>query len=265
MNVIKLVKFEWLWNQIPLIIGGNKPLNDKIKQALHVAASMLAIFGVPELLNGYFDKHKLVYQIVVAVVALLAHAAPSVISVNPSAVTKAGLGALILALLFGAVPVKAQTLPNAPTPAITVSVDAAPVALYAGGSWGAASLTKQRIPLFSYGTGGTSKVFVGAYQLIQTGTGPQQYGGYVSVAPDISKLIAKTDIPAGTVGVFGGVGAGVSELSAGTSSSFLVDAGVKYRLTPTVSWTTVQAGYNRCGSTNGFYISSGLIAAFGAK
>ena len=161
-------------------------------------------------------------------------------------------GGMLLAAMFG----NAQTgMP------FTTSTEA--TALHFGNAWNVANHTTESLDVFDWGAAKGSSLSVEGHELIGAPTvGWNAYLGGVKVQPDISKLMARSNVSSDLFGVYAQGAVGAAGLQGGSRVSFLAGVGAQYRMTPNLAWNTVNFRYLRVGSENGYEISSGLAYYF---
>ena len=182
---------------------------------------------------------------------------------SPSA-TKVIAPLLLLALLVLPMTVYAQTAPPAGGTTFTASSQA--VGVYIGGNWGVGTDIGEQLQV-------TNTVYVAGDELLATSISFTGYYGGLGWTPDISKLIAKTKLPANTFQPFVHAGAGVATNSDvktnGTHPSFFAGGGINYSPTKNGAFTLqpVRIDYlNAPGfgtSPHGWTIAAGMSYLFG--
>lgn len=171
------------------------------------------------------------------------------------------LGAMLL-LFACAGTLRAQTV--APTPVangFAAASDA--VAIYYGGAWSAGTHVTESYDFLDFGAAKASHLYVEGHELIAPTPGFNIYAGGVKIEPDLSALLKKTNLPASNFGVSFDVALGNGLPSSGGSHiSFLAGGGVKYNLTQSLTWQSLQAQYGQYGSNRFAAISTGLSFIF---
>jgi hypothetical protein len=133
------------------------------------------------------------------------------------------------------------------------------VAIHINGQWTVGTEVTQSFDFLDFGKLKTHHLYLQGNQLIAPEAGFNIYAGGLKYEPDLSKLVAKTNVPASNFSLFaqGSIGNGIPS-SGGSHISYMAGGGVRYRLTGTLTWTTLQAQWLRFGSTNGASMSTGL-------
>lgn len=268
LNPFKLFAVYSDLNKLEAVAKEKATMTIKIPQLVTLFCSLAATIGLPTLVTGFVQTHPAVYLGVVAAAVILHAVLPSVFGApSATAVQATGLGKLgvLLLVLLLAPCLRAQTTTTTTTtPMFTGSSDA--VALHYNGAWTAATLVGQQYDFLDFGGKKTNHLSLVGNELIAPGANFDAYLGGLRYEPDLSGLLAKTNLPAGTFGVYleGSAGNGVPS-SGGSHISFLAGGGVKYRATASLSWNAFQAQYVRFGSQQGVILSSGLSFIFGSK
>ncbi len=275
INPIKLLKLYGLANRGEAVVKENSSMTVKVPQLLTLFGTLSAAIGLPELLTKWVHAHLFVYMGVVAAAVVLHALMPSVFAAPSADEQKAaGLSAInkigvLLFVLFLAPSLCAQTATPAPTPTtptamFTGSSDA--VAFHFNGEWTAATLVGQQFDLLDFGATKANHLSLVGNELVAPGANFNAYLGGIRFEPNLVPLFAKTNLPAGTFGIYleGSGGNGVPS-SGGSHISFLAGGGVKYRATASLSWNALEAQYVRFGSQQGAILSSGLSFIFGSK
>jgi hypothetical protein len=169
--------------------------------------------------------------------------------------THLGLGILlILGLGLLATPARAQTF--------SASSDA--VAFHYAGQWSVASHTTESLDFLDFGAKKTNLVFLDGHEFVAPTVGLSVYAGGISIQPDLTPLLKKTNISASNITIDFNVAAGNGIPTTGSSHvSFLGGGRVKYKATSALTWNTAQFEYVRFGPNSGWSISSGLAYVFG--
>ncbi len=157
---------------------------------------------------------------------------------------------------------------NAPTPQASTSQgfsgESDAVAVDYAGSWSAGTLVTESYDFMDFGTAKTNHVYIVGSELIAPTPGFNIYAGGVRFEPNLSKLFAKTNVQPGSFSAFFSAAAGTAVPATGNSHiAFLLGGGVKYQITPSLTWQTLQASWMRTGAQSGAYLSSGLSFVFG--
>lgn len=133
-----------------------------------------------------------------------------------------------------------------------------------GGSWSAGNLTTEAYDLLDYGATKENRVFAQGVELTAPGCGLSVFGGGVIWQPDLSALLAKTNLPSGNFLTFvdASIGNGIPAAGADRLTTIL-GGGVKYIATDNVTWNTVRFEEVFFGSNRYPSISSGISVFFG--
>ena len=264
MNIIASLVERVCKNWIPTVLGFLLGLAG-------VIASIYKLIPSTAMWHGYNIVNSLLTVGGVAVALAGAIAKNENIGINPPTLpTKVGLFLLLgLALSFPPA-VKAQaTATNVAQPASIsdgFSASGGPVAIHYNGTWSAASFTRESYDVADFGAAKSSHLYIQGVEVVMPTPGVNLYLGGLAYRPDISKLFQKTNLPAGSFGVFfdGNVGNGVP--STGPSHiSWVAGGGVLYKLTDALSWTPLTAQYGRFGGTGFSAISTQLQFIFGGQ
>lgn len=156
---------------------------------------------------------------------------------------------------------------TAQTSGVTVSTSSEAVGIHfcptlAPCAWGAGDVTIESLDVFDWGAQKGNSLSAEGYELLAPSFNFNSYLGGIRVTPDISSLLAKTNVSSDQFGVFAQAAAGSSTLTAGNKFTFLVGAGAQYRLTTNLAWSTVDFRYGRIGSQPFYEASSGLVYYF---
>ena len=219
-------------------------------QGHNIANTLLAAAGVAVALAGAIAKDKN-------------------IGINPPTLpTKVGM--IVLMLLAGSMlwPVSAQahaattsTTPRASNGfAATTEADA----IRYSGEWSVGTHVTESYDFADFGKTKANHLYVQGHELLAPTPGLSIYVGGLQFEPDLTALLKRTNLPVSNVGVYfnGAAGNGVPS-SGGSHISFLAGGGVKYALTSTLTWQSLNVQYFRYGSNNGAAISTGLSFIFG--
>ena len=248
-------------------------MNTKVLQYAHLAVTVVGALSVPELASKWISNphHLLFYAAAVSVSAVLHAVCPSIFG-GPSAqaqlqsgYTKLGLVALALVLATPAL--RAQSaLPAAPAAATSTGISAStgPAGVLYKGSWSAASLTREYFDFLDFGAKKGNHLFLQGVELAAPGPGVNLYLGGFALRPDLGSLLAKTNVPPGSLNVFvdANVGNGVPS-TGGTHIAWMMGGGVAYKPASTLSWQPLTIQYARFGSTPFTVMSTQLQFIFG--
>lgn len=175
---------------------------------------------------------------------------------------------MLLYLLLLPVTVQAQTTTTSTSTATTATFTGGSdvIALRYAGTWGTGNLTTESFDLLDFGKTKTEHLFVEGKELIGAQSGINAYTGGIKFQPDLSKLLAKTNVPADTFGIyFSASGGGGTFSTGGAHAAYMVGGGIEYRSSSTLSWNPLQVQYVRIGNQNAAVISTGLSFLFGQK
>lgn len=138
------------------------------------------------------------------------------------------------------------------------------VAIFYGGAWSAGTHIRQSYDFLDFGASKSNHLYLEGHELIAPGPGFNLYAGGIKFEPDLTSMLAKTNVPAHNFGLSfsAAVGNGIPS-TGGSHISFLAGGGVKYNLTNSLSWQTLQAQYGQFGSNRFAVLSTGLAFIFG--
>ena len=151
---------------------------------------------------------------------------------------------------------------TAQTSGATFSTSSEAVGIHFNNAWTAGNHTTETLDLLDWGVQKGNSLAVEGHEILAPGANFNSYLGGIRVTPDISSLLAKTNVSSDQFGVFAQAAAGSSTLTAGNKFTFLVGAGAQYRLTTNLAWSTVDFRYGRVGSQAFYEASSGLVYYF---
>lgn len=269
LNPFKILAIYNDLNKFEGVAKENITMQSKVTQYLTLAISLFGTIGVPALATNWLHAHLLIYTIFVAAAILLHAVFPSIFSVPSAADTQAtGLGKVVLVLLvFLLMPalLGAQTVAPVPTPAAPAS--GAPPSLFAASSeatafhfasaWSAASHTTESFDLIDWGKTKANSFAVEGHEILAPTPGYNIFLGGGRYTPNLTNLLSKTNVPAGTFAPYFQAAIGVT--SAPTSHiATLAGVGIQYRVTSSLAWSTLHAGYLRLGNQSAFEVSTGL-------
>ena len=146
------------------------------------------------------------------------------------------------------------------TGGVVFSTTAEATALNYNGTWGPAAHTTESFDLIDWGMQKGNSLNVEGHQLVSTPF--NAYLGGVKFVPDISSLISKTNIQAGSLSVFLQGAGGVSTFTTGNHVAFLAGGGLSYRATPNLQWSALSVHFLRVGSRNAIEMSTGIAYFF---
>jgi hypothetical protein len=249
----------------------------KVTQYLTLLMALFGTVGVPALATNWLHAHVAVYTGFVAAAILLHAIFPSIFSAPSAADTQAtGLnkvGVILLMIGLGVMcagQLQAQTVTPVATSAASTTAtftggsDA--IALHYAGAWGTGNLTTESFDLMDFGTTKSEHLFIEGKELTGAQSGINAYTGGVKFQPDLTKLLARTNVSPSTFGVYVSGSGGVGMLSAGGGHiAFMLGGGIEYRSSSTLSWNPLQVQYVRIGNQNAALISTGLSFVFGQK
>jgi hypothetical protein len=160
---------------------------------------------------------------------------------------------ILMLLLAGSLSAQTATPSTGP-----LSTSAGPVMVYYNGTASAGSITKQLYDFKDFGATKSNHIVIGVDQLIAPAPNFQVYEGTFGVAPDLTKVFAGTNVPAGTIGAFFDAGAGVVEFPSSTGVGWHAGAAAKWRAATNLSWNVGEVRYQRVGSRNVLVVSSSI-------
>lgn len=138
------------------------------------------------------------------------------------------------------------------------------VAISYNGAWSAGTLVNESYDFMDFGKTKTNHIYLLGTELIAPTPGFSIYAGGIRYEPDLTKLFSKTNVQPGSFSAYVNASVGSGVPSVGTSHiAFVAGGGVKYEITRSLTWQTLQAGYIRNGAQGGSYLSTGLSFIFG--
>lgn len=183
--------------------------------------------------------------------------------------TQVGMILLALAVVLGGTaPASAQSaispLPNAPAAPVGFTASTGPVAINYRGAWSVGTIVDQSFDLMDFGAKKTNHLIIAGSELLAPTPGWNAYLGKVTLAPDFSKVLARTNIAPNSLSVSFDAAAGVATpTSSGSNIAWYAGGGLKYQLTSALSWQSLQAQYGAIGSQRFAALSTGLSFLFG--
>ena len=266
MNPIKALKLFGLYERFEAIEKEKASMKVKLPQLLALFVTLSATIGLPNLVTDWVHAHVAVYTGIVAAALVLHAIMPSVFAAPSDVDTKAtGLNKLGVILFWFACAgmLSAQTAPSTPTTSNGFSGASEAVAVFYNGDWSAGTHVTESYDFLDFGAKKTNHLYVEGHELLAPAPGFNIYAGGLKVEPDLTALMNKTNVGAGNFGVYvsGAVGNGMPS-SGGSHVSFLAGGGVKYKITNSLTWQSLQAQYGRFGSNSFAIISTGLSFIF---
>jgi hypothetical protein len=275
LNPFKLLAIYRDLNKLEAVSKEKATMQLKVTQYLTLLVSLIGTVGVPTLAANWLHGHVAVYTGFVAAAILLHAVFPSIFSAPSAADAQAtGLSkAVVILLMIGLSamcfvrPVSAQTTAPVTTVAASNGFAAASsaVAIYYAGTWSAGTHVTESYDFVDFGKTKSNHLYMVGHELLAPTPGFSVYAGGLTVEPDLSALLKKTNLPVGNFGVTlsAALGNGVPSGSGGSHISVLAGGGVKYALTSALSWQTLEAEYGQFGSNRFAVISTGLSFIFG--
>ena len=267
MNPIEAIKLFDLYERLESLTKEKGSFMAKMAQYLHLTLTLLAVTGVPTLAQHWLSasNHGVVFGVLVGISVLLHAICPSIFGgPTDTAQKQAGLtssaGVLLLfALLFAgsalAQNVNAPPASGAPVSLFTASAEA--TAFHLNGTWSVANHTTESFDLVDWGKTKANSFAVQGHEILAPTPGYTIALAGFRLTPNIAPLIAKTNIPAGTFSVYV-QGAGGVNTGPATHYAFLMGGGVNYRVSSTVTWSSLHVAYLRIGAQNASEVSTGL-------
>jgi len=153
-----------------------------------------------------------------------------------------------------------------PAPTATFTGGSDVIALHYAGGWGTGNLTTESFDLIDFGKLKSQHLFIEGKELIGTQAGINAYTGGVKFQPDLSKVLAKTNVSPANFGIYFSGSGGVGTFATGPSHiALMLGGGIEYRSSSALSWNPIQVQYVRIGNQNAAVISTGLSFIFGQK
>lgn len=140
------------------------------------------------------------------------------------------------------------------------------LAVKVGSSWSAGTHLTQSFDLMDLGTQKTTHIFAQAHELLAPSEGLSIYAAGATVQPDLSKLLAKTNLSPSNFqfSATGAVGNGLS--STGPNRiAWLTGASATYRLANNLQWQSLSFTYGKVGAQSFMGVSTGLSFFFGGQ
>lgn len=157
----------------------------------------------------------------------------------------------------------ATTASSTSSTGVSFSSSSNVIALHYQGQWGTGTDVTESLGVVNFGANKTNVFSLTGNELLATTAGFNLYSGGGRADFDLSPILAKTNIPAGSLGAFVDASLGSATYSnEPTHMGWRVGGGIKYMLTSQLTWNTLQAGYVRVGSQNAGEISTGLKFLF---
>lgn len=277
MGLIQLIKIDGALIKARSIAKEKATMNTKVAQYITLAISLAGTLGVPTLAANWLHAHLIVYTVFVAAAIVLHALFPSIFAAPSAAVKQAaGLGNVGVILLFitlsmlFARPVHAQAATLSTTTTATTSTSTGfaaaseAVAVNYGGTWSAGTHVTEDYDFLDFGATKANHLYLEGHELLAPTPGFSIYAGGLKYQPNLAGLLSKTNVPASSFSIFLQAAAGNGVPSSGGSHiSFLAGGGVKYQITSSLTWQTLDAQWMRYGSSNGAAISTGLSFLFG--
>ena len=265
------LKQEWAlyatYNKLTRLSRKGAPLMKYIT----LIVTMLGTLGAPALIGNYVHAHLTLYAIFVAA-ALLLHAslpsifgAPSDDDVKAADNVKLGkFGAFLLCLFI--LGISAQSYAQTATPVNSTGLNftgsSEVTAFRTAGVMSAGTKITQSLDFFEYGTNKTNHFSVVSYEFLAPTPGIGFYGAGARLDPDLSKVLRKTNVNTGQLGMFAEAAVGAAVLPKTTAVGVMLGGGIKYQLTSSLGWNSLSVNYLRLGSTNAVSMSTGLSYIF---
>jgi hypothetical protein len=277
LNPFKLLAIYSDLNKMEGVAKEKATMKVKVPQLSALFVSLSATIGLPTMVTGWVQAHFAIYLTIVAAAVVLHALMPSVFSAPSAADMQAtGLnkvGLVLLMIGLGALcagRLQAQTMVPIPgTPTVTAATftgGSDVIALHYAGTWGTGNLTTESFDLMDFGKTKSEHLFLEGKELIGAQSGINAYTGGVKFQPDLSKLLAKTNVSPNSFGLYFSGSGGVGTLNAGGSHlAYMVGGGIEYRANSTLNWNPLQVQFVRIGNQNAAVISTGLSFLFGQK
>jgi hypothetical protein len=257
------------------ILKEKTSMNTKIIQIVTLLVTVIGTFGISTYATSWVGHNAVAFAALMAAAQILhalfpsIFAAPNGSSSNPASKILPVV-ILLAAMLALAMPARAQTATPVSTPSASTSsatgfvASSDAVAVHYAGAWSAGTLITESYDFLDFGASKGNHVYLEGQELIAPTPGFQIYGGGIGFQPDLTRLLNKTNVqPSAFQAIFQlAVGNGVSS-SGGSHMAYLIGGGVKYILTPSLTWQTLEAHYGRFGAEPFEDISTGLALAFG--
>lgn len=170
-------------------------------------------------------------------------------------------------ILFSATFAFAQTATTpAPTPSTGLSFtsSAEATALDYAGAWTPATHVTESMDILDFGKTKTNHINLEGHEIVASGAGFNSYLGGVRYTPDLTTLLKKTNIPATGFGAYfqGAVGNTTFTSKSGSNFSGLLGAGIQYKMTSSLTWSSLHIAWLRVGGQNAVEMSTGLQYVF---
>lgn len=142
-------------------------------------------------------------------------------------------------------------------PASLFTATAEATAFHFNGGWSVANHTTTSFDLIDWGANKANSLAIEGHAITAPTPGYTIALGGVRVTPNLANLISKTNIPAGSFGIYLQGAAGATSAPT-THLAFLLGGGVQYRVSNTVTWSSLHVGYLRLGAQSAAEVSTGL-------
>jgi len=266
-------------NQIEAVAKEKAPMKVKIPQLVHLIVTLAGVIGVPTLATNWLlqPSHAMIFTALVGISVVLHSICPSVFGApSDAAQQQAGLGTKSSAWLIGALLMGGMAFPShlnaqaataiapATSTAAGFTTSSGPVSVHYAGAWSAAAEVRESFDFLDWGSGKANHLYLNGLQLAMPTPGVNIYLGGVSVRPNITRLLAKTNVTPGSVGVFADVSLGNGIPASGASHiALLAGGGLTYKLSNSTTWQPLTVQYGRFGGTGFALISTQIQYFFG--
>lgn len=144
--------------------------------------------------------------------------------------------------------------------AFTASTEAA--ACHYQSAWTVCDLTTESLDLLDWGATKENSLSIEGYELVAPSANLSAYLGGVRITPDISALLKPTNLSAGSFSVFVQGAAGVAPVVGGSKIAWFAGGGANYMITPSLTWSTIDARVGQVGSSPIVEVSTGISYLF---
>lgn len=272
LNPFKLLAIYGDLNKIEAITKEKGKMTAlKISQIAAILVGLAGAVNAATVAQGFVHQHVVLCTVLYGVAQILHAVLPSIFAApvkQPSGVVKAAAMVAVLGLFtMLPAPVRAQAATTTTATASTsngFASSAGPVAVHYNGTWSAASFERESYDLYDFGATKSNHVYIQGLELEMPTPAVNLYMGGVVIQPDLSALLKKTNLPAGSFGVYfdGNVGNGVPA-TGNSAISWLAGGGVLYKLNGALTWQPLTVQYGRFGGNGFAAMSTQLQVIFG--
>lgn len=262
LGPIKAIKLLRDYRKLQSIMREKISMNKKTTQIVALVVTVIGTFGLATYAQNWVDHNTTVFGVLVALAQILHALFPSIFAAPATKKDKTASFLIVAVLLTAsATSLRAQEVPAASN-GFSASSDA--LAVDYAGSWSAGTLVSESFDLIDLGKTKANRIYVQGNQFLAPTPGYSLYTGGIRFEPNLFSLLAKTNVPVGSLGLFvdGSVGSGTAS-SGPAHIAWLAGGGVKYALTKSLTWQSLEVQYGAVGAQRLVGISTGLSFIFG--